>query len=134
MNRLLPTVLGTSLAFWGCRAPDGDLPRPYREVEVPVARLNSPAARERGRRLFLARCALCHGERADGRGVRREGLGTSPRDFTDPSWRRRTSPRRVYFVVREGVLGTAMPSWKALDVQECWDLVSYLLSVRDKPR
>jgi mono/diheme cytochrome c family protein len=123
-----------SLAFWGCRGPDGDLPRHYREVEVPVARLRSAAAQERGRRLFLVHCALCHGERADGRGVRREGLGTSPRDFTDPSWRRRRSPRRVYFAIREGVPGTAMPSWMALEEEESWDLVSYLLSVADSHR
>jgi mono/diheme cytochrome c family protein len=134
MNRLLPTILGMSLAFWGCSGPDGDLPRRYREVEVPVARLESAAAQERGRRRFLVHCALCHGERADGRGVRREGLSTSPRDFTDPSWRRQTSPRRVYFAIREGVPGTAMPSWKALEEEESWDLVSYLLSVADSHR
>lgn len=134
MNRLLPTILGMSLAFWGCRGPDGDLPPAYRDVPVTRSRLESPVAQERGRWLFLAHCALCHGEGADGRGARREGLGTSPRDFTDPSWRRQTSPRRVYFAIREGVPGTAMPSWKALEEEESWDLVSYLLSVADSHR
>jgi mono/diheme cytochrome c family protein len=69
---------------------------------------------------------------ADGRGARREGLSTSPRDFTDPAWASRTSPRSVYFKIREGVRGTAMPGWKSLEAEEAWDLVAFLLSVSDR--
>jgi mono/diheme cytochrome c family protein len=65
--------------------------------------------------------------------VRREGLSAPPADFTDPAWRRRTSPRRAYFVIREGVRGTPMPGWKALGEPEAWDLVAYVLSVGEKP-
>jgi high-affinity iron transporter len=96
---------------------------------VPEERLVSAQASARGQALFLEHCALCHGARADGDGVRREGLSTRPRDFTDPSWRRRASPRAVFFVIREGVRGTAMPSWKSLDEGQAWDLVAFLLSV-----
>jgi hypothetical protein len=39
------------------------------------------------------------------------------------------SPRRVYFAIREGVRGTAMPSWKSLEEGEIWDLVALLLGV-----
>ena len=81
-----------SLAYSGCKGPDGDLPGPYRSLKVPERTLASPEARERGRALYLQHCALCHGDRADGRGVRRQGLNSPPRDFTDPAWRRRTSP------------------------------------------
>ncbi|MGZ5496875.1 MAG: c-type cytochrome, partial [Candidatus Aminicenantales bacterium] len=72
-------------------------------MKVPPGLLDSAEARESGRRLFLTSCALCHGEKADGRGVRREGLSTPPRDFTNPSWRKGTTPRRVFFAIREGV-------------------------------
>jgi high-affinity iron transporter len=122
-----------SLAFSGCKGPDGDLPGAYRRLAVPRETLRSPAARERGRALFLEHCALCHGERADGRGVRREGLASPPRDFTDPAWRRRTSPRRVFFTIREGSTGTAMPAWRVLDDARTWDLTAYLLAVGDRP-
>lgn len=118
-----------SLAFSACRNRDGDLPPRYRELPVPGAVLSSPAARERGRALFLDHCALCHGERADGQGVRREGLTSPPRDFTDPAWRLRTSPRRVFYTIREGSRGTPMPAWAALSDSEVWDLVAYLRSV-----
>ena len=65
-------VVAMSLAFSACRGGDGRLPEPYRSIAVPEERLRSAEARERGRALFLEHCALCHGERADGRGVRQQ--------------------------------------------------------------
>jgi len=127
-------VIGAmSLAYSGCKGPDGDLPEPYRSLKVPERTLASPEARARGRALYIQYCALCHGERADGRGVRRQALNSPPRDFTDPAWRRRTSPRRVFFVIREGSRGTAMPSWKSLEQSNAWDLTAYLLAAGQKP-
>jgi mono/diheme cytochrome c family protein len=35
----------------------------------------------------------------------------------------------VYYAIREGVHGTAMPSWKSLPDEDIWDLVAYVLSV-----
>ncbi len=84
--------------------------------------------------MYLEHCVLCHGEGADGRGVRREGLTGAPRDFTDPAWRHRTSPRHVFYTIREGSPGTSMPAWKSLDDEETWDLAAYLLAVADRPR
>jgi high-affinity iron transporter len=117
------------LALSGCSGTDGDLPPPYRDLNVPEALLAAPQACARGRQLFLEHCALCHGEHADGQGVRREGLNPPPQNFTDSQWRQRTSPRHVYYAIREGVRGTGMPSWKALDETDTWDLVAYVLSV-----
>lgn len=117
-------------ALWACHDPDAALPETYRTAAVPGEVTNgSQRARDSGRALYLAHCALCHGVRADGQGVRRTSLSSSPVDFTRQSWCREATPRRVYFAVREGVSGTAMPSWKALTEAQCWDLVAYLLSV-----
>lgn len=112
-----------------CSGPERRLPPAYRSVAVPEERLSSPEARARGRSLYLRHCALCHGIDADGQGTRREGLSTRPRDFTSVAWRRGVTPRAIFFAVREGVGGTAMPSWKSLDEAEAWDLVAFLLSV-----
>jgi mono/diheme cytochrome c family protein len=117
------------LAWPGCADADRDLPPEYRRVEVPAARLASPEARTHGEALFLQYCALCHGERGDGRGVRREGLTSAPRDLTSETWRRSTSPRHVFYAIREGVPGTPMPSWKALSEQDAWDMTIYVLSL-----
>lgn len=121
--RLLPIWLLCS----ACN--EARLPAPYRDLEVPQDRLASLDSRRNGRRVFIENCAICHGVNADGRGVRRHSLSSRPVDFTRPDWRRRSSPRRVYYVVREGVRGTPMPAWKALEPEETWDVVAYVLSV-----
>jgi mono/diheme cytochrome c family protein len=91
---------------------------------------DSPAARARGRALFLAHCAICHGERADGQGPRRGSLLPPPASFRDPSWQARTTPGRVYQTIRDGVRGTPMPAWKAvLDEAQTWDVVAHVLGV-----
>ena len=127
MHRAILIALLISLGLSAC-SRDRDLPEPYRRLRVPPALLDSAEARENGRKLFLTSCALCHGENADGRGVRREGLSTPPRDFTNPSWRNGTTPRRVFFAIREGVHGMPMPGWKSFSDAETWDLVAYVLS------
>jgi mono/diheme cytochrome c family protein len=127
MKRRLLLALWTSLGLWAC-SRDRDLPESYRRLIVPPGLLDSAEARENGRRLFLTSCALCHGEKADGRGVRREGLSVPPRDFTNLSWRTGTTPRRVFFAIREGVHGTPMPGWKSFTDAQTWDLAAFLLS------
>ncbi|HEY5618910.1 MAG TPA: cytochrome c [Vicinamibacterales bacterium] len=133
MKRLLVSGLLMSLVLPGCADSDGDLPREYRRLAVPEVRLASASAKTQGEKLFLQHCALCHGERGDGRGVRREGLTRSPRDFTNATWRRSTSPRRVFYAIREGLPRTPMPNWKALSEQDGWDMTAYVLSLSEQP-
>jgi mono/diheme cytochrome c family protein len=128
MTRLL-AALTISLTLTACRGPDSDLPEAYRRMEVPTARLGSPEARSHGRALFVAYCALCHGERGDGHGQRSAGFTKAPANLTDPAWRRGATPRRVFFAIREGVHGTPMPSWKWLSESDTWDLVAYVLAL-----
>jgi high-affinity iron transporter len=112
---------------------EGDLPAATRALPVPEARLASPEARARGHALFAEHCSLCHGARADGRGVRRVGLAKRPVDFTNPIWRRDRTPRRVFHAIRAGVRGSDMPGFRQLADSEVWDLVAYVLSVGERP-
>jgi mono/diheme cytochrome c family protein len=128
MKRLVPTAGILLLGLWACDAPG--LPAEYGDVEVPESRLSSAAARDRGRALYLQHCAICHGERADGQGARRN-LSLPAADFTDPTWRARMTPERAFYVIREGIRGTPMAAWKVLTEDEAWDLVAYVLSVRE---
>jgi mono/diheme cytochrome c family protein len=121
-----------SLVWPGCSDADRDLPREYRRLPVREDRLAAEDARARGRRVFLMSCAICHGERGDGMGIRREGLVGRPRDFTSSAWRTSTSPRRVVFAVREGVAQTSMPSWPTLTDDEVWDVTAYVLSLGER--
>jgi len=120
-----------SLALSACNAEDTSSTIDYSAVEVPFERLSSDDARGRGRDLFRKKCALCHGVRADGNGVRREGLSGKPINFRNREWRANTTPRRVFEVLSEGKRGTSMPAWPTLSSEQKWELVAYVLSVAE---
>jgi mono/diheme cytochrome c family protein len=128
----LTGALLMSLASPGCSDADRDLPREYQRMPVHEDRLGDKGARERGRMVFLMNCAICHGERGDGLGTRREGLVGRPRDFTTSAWRTTTSPRRVVFAIREGLTQTSMPAWPTLTDDEVWDVTAYVLSLGER--
>lgn len=119
-----------SLALWACDGEDDPSVR-YQNVKVPVGRLASDEARERGRELFRKNCVLCHGIRADGNGPRRKGLSRPPANFGSHQWRSNTGPRRVYMVLSEGKRGTSMPAWPTLSDEQKWDVIAYVLSVAE---
>jgi mono/diheme cytochrome c family protein len=95
-------------------------------MAVPEARLRSEDARHRGEQLYQAHCAFCHGTHLDGQGIRQTGFTRPPRDFTDQTWQQSISSRHIFFVIRTGVPGSAMPAWPIFDADETWDLVAYL--------
>ena len=123
-----------SLALWACSSEEPSRSVDYENLVVPTNQLASEEARQRGHELFLRKCALCHGVKADGKGVRRQGLSGPPANFQRKEWRRQTSPRRVYAVLREGVQGTSMPAWPTFSDEETWDVVAYVLSVSETPQ
>lgn len=103
----------------------------YDQVDVPIARLSSDDARKRGRLIFEQHCALCHGARADGNGVRSKGLSGKPANFTSTDWRNSVTPISVFRVVSEGKRGTSMPAWPTLTDDQKWDVIAYVLSVAE---
>ena len=125
-------VLLMSLVLSACNAEGGATSAAeYSEVEVPPERLSSDEARKRGRALFVSNCAICHGERADGKGIRSKGLSGKPANFTSPEWRTSATPRSVYRILSEGKRGTSMPAWPTLSDNQKWDVIAYVLSVAE---
>jgi mono/diheme cytochrome c family protein len=134
MRRLLYATLTASLSLSGCNLRDRDLPPAYRELAVPAERLVSPDVQRQGRAIFRERCVPCHGEAADGKGVRAADLSTPPRNLTDGAWQSRTDDRHVYYYIAEGRRGTAMASWKpTLSPGEIWSLVAYIRLLVPRP-
>lgn len=125
---LLPVLLAV-FTVW-VTASRSIIASPQQDAESRLA----AASTERGEELFRAYCTTCHGVAADGRGPRARWLGKPPRNFTDAHWRKTATPERVARSIRNGVQGTAMPSWGALAEQDRWDLTAYVLSVADRPR
>jgi mono/diheme cytochrome c family protein len=101
-------------------------------MHVPKEQLASLEAQERGRIIFSKNCALCHGENAEGRSARTDLTG-KPANLSDPLWRGQTTPRWVFYVIREGIRHTSMGGLKnVLSAKETWDVVAYVLSEKDR--
>jgi len=101
--------------------------------EVPIERLRAAAVRSRGHQIYRESCALCHGEKADGRGARSMGFDRKPANFSDPIWSGAEGASRAYHAITNGVPGTAMPAWGAiLSVDDRWALVAFITSVSQR--
>ena len=103
-------------------------------IDVP-ADLPEHDAMERGQRVYLAQCAVCHGIAGDGKGFLARGLDVKPRDFTGGTYKFRSTASGelpqisdVVRTVRVGVPGTSMPAWtQFLSDEQIHDVARYLI-------
>src|SRR5207245_80187 len=85
-----------------------------------------------GRAVYERKCALCHGEKGDGKGPGADLLDPRPRDFTTGIYKIRTTAnktptdRDLFDVITRGMPGTFMPAWDVLPEKDRWNLVAYL--------
>jgi len=85
-----------------------------------------------GRAVYERKCALCHGEKGDGKGPGADLLDPRPRDFTTGIYKIRTTvnktptDRDLFDVITRGMPGTFMPAWDVLPEKDRWNLVAYL--------
>lgn len=92
-----------------------------------------------GRSIYENRCAVCHGERGDGKGSRAGELYTRPRDFTLGVYKFSSTPsgslpmdEDIYTSISEGVRGTGMLPWFGLSKQEKWAVTYYIKTFSDR--
>jgi mono/diheme cytochrome c family protein len=89
--------------------------------------------RSTGARLYSEHCAICHGAKGDGHGLRATGLAPPPRNFTKGVFAYRSTPsgtlptdEDIWKVISNGLHGTAMVPWVSLREHGRWALVSYI--------
>lgn len=90
----------------------------------------------RGRDLFLANCAACHGPQGRGDGPAsatledEAGLLAPPVDLTTRLWKSGRLPADLLRTLSTGMDGTPMPSFgDTLSADDRWDLVALLLAL-----
>ncbi len=71
-------------------------------------------------------CAICHGEKGDGRGVLASQYDPPPRNFSCAQTINGVPDGQLFWIIRFGSPGTAMPPHPALKDEQVWQLVLYL--------
>jgi mono/diheme cytochrome c family protein len=108
------TLFATSNGGWLAKVPaqERDKVNPYKDQADAVAA---------GRRIFVDRCAHCHGEDAEGT-KKRPSLRTSrvQQEATDGD---------LHWLLRNGSMAYGMPSWSKLGDPQIWQVIMYVKSL-----
>ncbi len=104
----------------------------YEEVSgmtPPAATAESVAA---GKEAFMARCASCHGEAADGTGPAGATLDPPPRNLVAADdYFYGSKELAIYRTVRFGVADTGMTPWDGIMTEdEMWNVVHYVRTLQ----
>ena len=99
----------------------------HHATDTPPASLSDPATIRAGARAFAERgCVSCHGGPGAQWAKFSEGLNPGPPDLKDVVGD--LQPRELFWVVKNGIKMTGMPSFGAIGVPdpEIWSIVAFL--------
>lgn len=108
-------------------------PLEYADMHVPPSIWTDPAMIARGKEIYTAKCAVCHGDEGDGKGPAGLALPLKPSDLRDRSAVAEMRDNFWFWRVSEGGLvepfksmGSAMPPHKdELSIEERWAVIAY---------
>lgn len=104
-----------------------DLVKKFSITSEPVRQPNL----DNGRKVFLTRCASCHGDSGKADGPLSASLNPPPRNFQDPKYLEQASPFKFVNTLHIGIEGTSMLSFeKILKEEDMWDVSFYILALR----
>ena len=143
---LLALCLATG-SFWaqekkdqtptGAASTAGEAPKPHSLTITPqdTARKNpvkfTETSVERGKKIYLTQCALCHGENGDGKGELASEMKINPPDLTKPETLKGRTDGEVFAIIGAGK--DPMPSQAGrLTDQHRWNMVNFLRALGGK--
>lgn len=138
---------------WGCLlsvfifasvfATEADLSKPRVSAErlKEIQALKNPFKPDpeniaKGKNLFQgkATCFTCHGKEGRGDGLAAAGLDPSPRNFTNAAFHAMRTDGELFWVIKEGIPGTAMMPMvgSVITEEEAWLVLLYERSLGQK--
>lgn len=110
-------------------------PEPFLGMTNPLD--STPQNLKAGETLFKidarpTACKVCHGFGGNGLGIIFERLQPKPRNFTCYYTMEDISDGQIYWIVKNGSPGTAMPSFGGLSDKQVWQLVLYIRQFAQK--
>jgi mono/diheme cytochrome c family protein len=99
---------------------------------APPIKLDEPATVQAGAQAFAARgCAHCHGAPGVDYAKFAEGMNPAPPDLAETA--KRLPPAQIFWVVRNGIRMTGMPSFAAIGAKddEIWKIAAFVAKLAD---
>jgi len=131
-NATLPLIPKDSSAF----VADIALQRPVvlPPVSVSVAAVPSDSQVARGRDLYRANCASCHGDNGQGDGPAGIVLTPKPRNFhVTEGWTNGPKISQIYLTLQEGIVRNGMASYGYLPPADRFALIHYVRTFMTAP-
>lgn len=108
-------------------------PIEYADAHIPPSVWTDQALIARGKEIYAAKCAVCHGDTGDGKGPAGAALPLKPPDLRKASAIAEMRDNYWFWRVSEGGLvdpfksrGSAMPAWKGdLSIEDRWAVIAY---------
>ncbi|MBT9331765.1 c-type cytochrome [Paracidobacterium acidisoli] len=137
---LRPFLMFASLAFFAFSAPVQTPPPSGAPAAAPAPAVPADAAQTpnpvkptaesqaRAKQIYGYDCALCHGEKGDGKGDVAADMKTPMGDFTSSATLKSMTDGELYYVILKGK-GQMPPEEGRAKPAEIWNLVIYLRSM-----
>ncbi len=98
-------------------------------IDILKFSVPTPELLEKGKKVFSANCASCHGEDGTGTGPASVGLNPAPRNFTvNENWKNGSSLPGIYQTLQEGIQGSGMIAYDFIVPEERVALAHYIRS------
>jgi mono/diheme cytochrome c family protein len=95
----------------------------------------NPELLAKGKTLFEANCASCHGSQGHGEGPAAASMNPKPRNFTNSAgWTNGFALPSIYKTLSEGVKNTSMPPFDYLSKKDRMSLAHYVQSLGSFPK
>jgi len=119
----------------GSQAPAASSPHNYAISPEDAAKKNpikfTDASVNRGKKVFITQCALCHGEKGDGKGDLAKEMTLTLPDFTQSDSLAKRTDGELFTIVGTGK--DPIPSQKGrMTDPQIWNLVNYLRALGGK--
>jgi len=103
-------------------AEDKARKNPQKFTEVSVSR---------GKKIYLTQCALCHGDKGDGKSELAADMKLSMRDFTNPDTLNAQTDGELFAIISTGKDPMPAQAGRMTEVQR-WNLVNFLRALSGK--
>ncbi len=103
-------------------APEYKIPPEAAQKANPVK--PTPESLAKGKKMYAIDCAMCHGEKGDGKGDMASDI-KNVTDFTNPDALKNRTDGELFYIIRKGK-GEMPPEGDRVKDEEVWNIVNYI--------